>query len=257
VTEEPVEESEPSESDGGEPDTTAREQGRTEPGESQPATDDTSQSAVDPFAIRERYLLPVQNRALRAVKRNLVEVQNQALEDLRLVHGWEPDASIFGDEVGEALTDLARESMVAGFAAAAEMMGAAETPQPADVQPGDSSTEFIAALIEAVQASVTRSRESGAGHRETASSLSRIFRAWRTDDAERRVQHASRTAYHVGVVAALRDLGATSLMVVPSGRPCAECAAGAGAWPANEGPPAGTVLPPARLECACTIVPSS
>ena len=149
----------------------------------------------------------MQNRALRTVKRHLVEAQNRALEDLRLTDGWEPDASIVSEEVVEALVVLARESMVAGFAAAAEMTGADQTPQPDSVEPGDPSVEFGAALVEAAQASVARSRESGAGHRETGSSLSRVFRSWRTDDAERRVQFASRAAYHVGLTAALAELG--------------------------------------------------
>jgi hypothetical protein len=186
----------------------------------------------------------------------LVEAQNQALEDLRLIDGWEPDERIVTDEVSEALSTLARESMVEGFAAAAEMMHTDETPQPDDVDPGDPSPEFAGALIEAAQGAVTRSRGSGAGHREIASALSRVFRSWRTDEAERRVQFASRAAYHVGVTAALADLGATELEVKPSGRPCRECPANKGPWAIADGLPSGTVMPPARLECACTIVPS-
>ena len=215
-----------------------------------------SETAVDPFALRERLLLPVQNRALRTVKRHLVEAQNRSLEDLRLIEGWEPDASIVSEEVVEALVVLARESMVAGFAAAAEMTDADRTPQPDGVEPGDPSVEFGAALVEAAQGSIARSRESGAGHRETGSSLSRVFRSWRTDDAERRVQFASRAAYHVGLTAALAELGAKDVAVVVSGRPCPECPENRGPWTISDGPPAGTALPPARLECTCTIVPS-
>ena len=145
---------------------------------------------------------------------------------------------------------------VAGFAAAAEMMDTTETPRPEDVDPGDPSPEFAGALVEAAQNSVTRSRGAGAGHRETASSLSRVFRSWRTDEAERRVQFASRGAYHLGVAAALADLGATDLAVTSSERPCRECPANKGSWTIGDGLPAGTTMPPARLECACTIVPS-
>jgi hypothetical protein len=116
--------------------------------------------------------------------------------------------------------------------------------------------EFRAALVEAAQGSVARSREAGAGNRETGSSLSRVFRAWRTDDAERRVQFASRAAYHVGLTAALAELGTKDVAVVVSGRPCPECPEHKGPWAIADGPPKGTTLPPARLECACTIVPS-
>ena len=62
----------------------------------------SSEPVADPFALRERLLLPAQNRALRTVKRHLVEAQNRALEDLRLTDGWEPDASIVSEEVIEA-----------------------------------------------------------------------------------------------------------------------------------------------------------
>ena len=212
--------------------------------------------ALDPVALREKLLLPVQNRALRTVKRHLVEAQNRALEDLRLTDGWEPDASIVSDEVVESLKVLAQESMVAGFAAAAEMTGAIQTPQPDAAAPGDPSIEFAAALVDAARASVARSRETGAGHREAGAALSRVFRSWRTDDAERRVRFASRASYHEGVTAALADLGAPEVVVVTAGHPCADCPASKGPWLIAAGPPSGTMMPPARIECACTIVPS-
>ncbi len=211
---------------------------------------------LDPFELRERLLLPVQNRALRTVKRHLVEAQNRSLEDLRLTEGWEPDGSIVADEVFESLAVLTHESMVAGFTAAAEMLGTIETPQPDAATAPDLSEDFATALLEATQASIARSRASGAGQRETGASLSRVFRSWRTDDAERRVRFASRSAYHVGVTAALADLGVTEAAVAESGRACPECPANKGPWRIGDGPPAGTSAPPARLECACTVVPS-
>jgi hypothetical protein len=160
------------------------------------------------------------------------------------------------DEVSQALSLLARESMVAGFAAAAEMMDTTETPQPDNVDPGDSSVEFGTALVDAAQGAVARSRGAGAGHREIASALSRVFRSWRTDEAERRVQFASRAAYHIGVTAALADLGATDLEVIPSGRPCRECPANKGSWAIADGLLSGTEMPPSRIDCACAIIPS-
>ena len=218
--------------------------------------DRAAESGPDPFELRDRLLLPVQNRALRMVKRQLVEAQNQALEDLRLTDGWEPDEAIISNEAVESLTRLSRESMVAGFAAAAELMGADVTPQPEHIALDDHADAFVGELVAAARSSLVRSREAGAGHRETSSALSRVFRAWRTDEAERRVRYASYGAYHAGLAAALADLGAARIEVKPSGRPCAECPATAGPWPIREAPPGGTLMPPARLTCACTIVPS-
>ena len=235
-----------------EPEPASPEPARVPAEDPEPPRDDD----FDAFALRERLLLPVQNRALRTVKRHLVEAQNRALEDLRLTDGGEPDAAIVSDEVVEAHRSLAQESHVAGFTAAAEMTGTTQTPQPGNVEAGDPSIGFAAALIEAAQASVARSREVGAGHRETGASLSRVFRSWRTDDAERRVRYASRVAYHEGVTAALGDLGIADVVVSPSGHPCADCPATKGPWAISAGPPSGTKMPPARVECACTIVPS-
>lgn len=250
------------EGDGGgrTPDVEEDPESKPQPPVSVPTPDDERSPlpglTVDPFGLRERLLLPAQNRALRIIKRHLVEAQNRALENLRLTAGWEPDASIVSEEVIDALLVLARESMVAGFAAAAEMTGSGQTPQPDAVEPGDPSVEFGAALIEATQASIARSRDSGAGQRETGSSLSRVFRSWRTDDAERRVQFASRAAYHRGLTAALEELGSNDVTVIVSGRPCPECPGNKGPWTISEGLPGDTAMPPARLECACTIVPS-
>jgi hypothetical protein len=83
-----------------------------------------------------------------------------------------------------------------------------------------------------------------------------VFRSWRTDEAERRVQFASRAAYHIGVTAALADLGATDLEVIPSGRPCRECPANKGSWAIADGLLSGTEMPPSRIDCACAIIPS-
>jgi DNA-binding response OmpR family regulator len=69
--------------------------------------------------------------------------------------------------------------------------------------------EFVAALVAAVRAALERSRGAGTSARDTASSLSRVFRTWRTDEAERRVRLASEAAFDRGFRAALEALGVT------------------------------------------------
>jgi len=224
---------------------------RVETRASQLATRDS----IDPFALRDRLLLPVQNRALRLVKRQLVSAQNRALEHLRLDEAWTPDISLVDGEIGGVLVSVAEESMAAGFAAAAELLGRSDAPQP-EIHVDDPTVEFTTVFVEAAALSLERSRSAGAGKRETASSLSRVFRAWRTDDAERRVRFISRRAYQQGVLDGLQAMDCHQVSVIPSNRSCVDCGQGSGPWPIADGPPPGTLIPPASLECSCTVVPA-
>ncbi len=228
-----------------------------EPAESSDAAADpplVAGDSLDPFALRDRLLLPVQNRALRLVKRQFVAAQNRALEELRLDPEWIPQRDLVNGEISDALVDLTSESTGAGFAAAGELLGRTDPPRP-ELDSEDPTEEFIGTFIEAAGLSLERSRSAGAGKRETASSLSRVFRAWRTDDAERRVRFLSHTAYHGGVLAALLAMDCERVLVSPSGRSCVDHGVGTAPWQIFDGPPAGTLVPPASLECSCTIVP--
>jgi hypothetical protein len=158
---------------------------------------------------RDRLLLPVQNRALRGVKRNIVDLQNRCLEELRVDGSWIPDEALFGGAFDDDLAVMARESMIAGFAAAREVAGVSETPHPSGVSVESPAEEFVAALVAAVRAALERSRGAGTSARDTASGLSRVFRTWRTDEAERRVRLASEAAFDRGFRAALEALGVT------------------------------------------------
>jgi len=208
----------------------------------------------DPFALRDRLLLPVQNRALRLIKRRLVSAQNQALEELRLDADWSPGPSLLNGEIAGVLVELVEESVAAGVGAAAELLGSAEAATPT-VEIEDPSVEFTGAFIEAVTQTLERSRGAGAGKRETSSSLSRVFRAWRTDDAERRVRLRSRAAYHLGLLASLQAMGCGTVVVALFDRSCRDHGDASGPWAIAEGPPAGVLIPPASLECSCTVVP--
>jgi hypothetical protein len=107
------------------------------------------------------------------------------------------------------------------------------------------------------QLSAALTRVAGSGPREVSATVSRVFRAWRTDEAERWLRSVSRAAYHDALLGGLSVCGVDRVVGVVRGAPCAECPAGSGeAWAPGGDPPAGTVLPPAHLDCACTIVPN-
>jgi hypothetical protein len=214
-------------------------------------------SKVDPFPLRDRVLLPIQNRVLREVKRQLVDLQNQALGGLRADEAWSMEPSTIAASFRTELANLARECTVAGVDAASEWTGGVAALTADQVESGDPTDAFVAGLSEAVEAALARSRDAGAGSRETASAVSRVFRSWRTDEAERRVRASSYTGYHLGLVAALNRAGVTRIAAMSAGHGCPECPAGRGPWEIANGPPPGTKMPPSRIDCMCAVIATS
>ena len=97
-----------------------------------------------------------------------------------------------------------------------------------------------------------------AGPLEVAAAVSRVFRAWRADEAEHWVRTVAYAAYHDSLLAGLAVSGVKQVVPVAAGLLCAECPAfrGVGWDPAGE-PPAGVARPPANSRCVCTVVPCS
>jgi hypothetical protein len=213
--------------------------------------------ATDPFVLRDRLLLPIENRVLREVKRSIVGLQNEVLEGLRISGtDWRPTLPPFNEAVSGELAGLARESFVAGRAAASQLVGA-EAPAPAEVPVRSGiGAEFAVGLEHAVEAAFERAAGTD-GPRKIGAAVSRVFRGWRTDEAERRVRYVARRAYHDGVLAGFVELGVSAVTAVATGRPCGACAAGSGAvWAPGEAPPDDMEVPPAGPECGDTIVPA-
>lgn len=199
----------------------------------------------DPFEIRDEVLLPIANRALRNVKRQLTEAQNTALESIRIDDkGWEPDTDAIASGIRPDLVVLAAESFGAGHRAAEALAGSELTRPPAPSEQADGG------FAEALSADLTKALADGRAHehgaRQLASDISRIFRAWRTDEAERRVRHLSFVAFNRGVAA---SLGGGELRWVVAGRGCAACR--------DHGGRTVEELPPLHEGCACTVVPAS
>jgi len=195
---------------------------------------------TDVFETRERLLLPVTNDALRAVKRALADAQNLALERLRVTDGeWSPDVSELEASLAGGLRDLTDGATEAGREAAAEM--GITVSDPPDPEPATSS--IAPDLFEAL---TTGLESSGPDSQDRAKAVSRIFRAWRTDEAERRVRFMALAGYHRALSHALEGEG-TPWTWVPAGRLCPTCRTAADA---------GDAVPPAHRDCNCTIVPA-
>ena len=187
---------------------------------------------------RDARLLPITNRALRGVKKAVTDAQNLALDSLRTDDSWHPDSRVLAEMMQADLKGLWAESYSAGHAAAEEMVGSKlkrrDTPssQAAEGFGEDLSGAVANALIDA-----------GDGLREKQSATSRVFRGWRTDEAERRVRQLALVGYHRGLVDSVGE--ADEIEWVPSGTPCSACREAA-AEP-------GSHLPPVHAGCECTL----
>jgi hypothetical protein len=164
---------------------------------------------VDPDQLRERLLLPLQNRAHREVKRQLTEQQNVALEQIRLAAAdWNPDPAIHDAAFSPALTELVLESAGAGYLAARELGARDEDPPALSVDDVDTpTTEFAADLTATVAAALDRSRSAGETSRKVSAAASKVYRSWRTDSAEHRLREMSEVAYADALRTALRAEG--------------------------------------------------
>jgi len=198
-------------------------------------------TTVDPFDLRERLLLPVTNRALRNIKRQLTELQNLALEELRHLEAqWRPQAGGLIEQLRPDVVVLLSESSSMGHGAAEEMLG--QSLPRTSVQVREGASELGATLAQQLEKVMESS--TGQPSRELAAAISRVFRGWRTDEAERRVSDMAADAYHRGIVATLASQGVTAGLVV-SGRGCVRCREAAEVG--------GEVIPPIHPGCGCAL----
>jgi DivIVA domain-containing protein len=227
----------------------------------EPETQESDDPSPDPggddaLGERDRLLLPITNRVLRSVKRQLTEAQNITLEDVRVNEKWNPESIDLADRVRGDLVVLVQESFAAGHSAAGAALGADVTrakPSKSDIP--DHSDELSVALADALAAVAESAEEQGP--RALSASLSRVYRAWRTDEAERRLREYAMRAFHRGVLAGGVGAGATRIRWVLSGRGCTTCrAAGkAGDVAIDSDFPGIDGVPPVHPGCACAITP--
>lgn len=165
--------------------------------------------AVDPDELRERLLLPLQNRAHRTIKRQLTEQQNVALEQLRVAGAdWQPAGEDHGAAFADAIEELVVESARAGFLAARELGVRSDEPPALEAGDVDIPTgAFVADLVAAVTEALEASRAAGETSRKTSGAVSKVYRAWRTDRAELRLREMSDVAYADALRVALREEG--------------------------------------------------
>jgi hypothetical protein len=189
--------------------------------------------------MRDSRLLPITNRALRGVKKAVTDAQNVALDNLRTDESWQPEGRALAEMMQADLKGLWAESYSAGHSAAEEMTGA--KLKRGDTPSSNAADEFGEDLAGAVSNALV---DAGEGLRARQTATSRVFRGWRTDEAERRVRQLALTGYHRGLVDSVG--GTDGLEWVASGTPCSACRAAASE--------PETHLPPIHAGCECTLV---
>jgi hypothetical protein len=167
---------------------TTEETEETEGTEPPPVDRDAATVQDDEHDQQEAAVLPVTNRSLRLVKKQILEFQNAMLEATKAdPDGWRPDA----EEYRLAL-DPHVHALIDEVHRAADGEGASEV-----------TAEFGAALAAAV--SKAADTMAGSGYRETSASLGRVFRSWRSDEAERRLTDVAAAAYRGAASTAIRS----------------------------------------------------
>lgn len=112
-------------------------------------------------------MLAVRNAALKEIKRSLVDLQNETLEALRTDETWTPGDD-FMNRFDEPFTSVAQAT---GEGNASDLAGA-----------------FASDLHDSVLSALEDARSAGSGARAVAAAASKVFRTWRSDEAERRLQ---------------------------------------------------------------------
>jgi len=172
---------------------------------------------TDPWDLRDRLLVPITNDVLRSIKREIVDLQNAVLEELRTESDdWRPKKAMFATIVGADAAGLADLAYAAGVIGSGEL--AAEAPP---VIPEQSSHDLSSLITDLWEAVVDAIDSATGGARERGASVGRIFRAWRTDEAERRVRQVAHAEYNAGMAAGLTKLGLAH-SVEPQGRDIAD-----------------------------------
>ena len=210
----------------------------------------------DALALRDRLVIPVYNLGLREAKRRIVDLQNVALDQLRTEGSWEPDADAIEAALAPGMEPMVQKAASAGVRGAATLGGG----RTGKAEPGRRPAATIAAMAAdlAGQLRGALSEANGGGPREIASTVSRVFRAWRTDEGERWVRTVAYAAYHDSMITALAGMEIPQITGVPAAATCDQCAAPTDAvWSPGEQPPEGLAVPPATSSCSCTVAPAS
>lgn len=176
-----------------EPETQDREASADAPVDDVPSGQDDS-VGTDWIAMREASLIPITNRGLRGIKKVMTEMQNVALDSLRTEGDWRLEPGAIVEAIHADLVTVWTESFSAGHAAAEQMAG--DRLKRPDTPPLTEDRRLAEDLAAAVGNALDGA---GEGSRERQSAVSKVFRVWRSDEAERRLRDLALLGYETGI----------------------------------------------------------
>ncbi len=208
------------------------------------------------LALQDLKLLPVINRAVRGVKKQLTDMQREQIKALeRDPEGWAPHRSDFGPYLVHTISVMEKEASDCGFSTVEGLTGIQVSPprrRPSHGKPSRGECRsFTDDLFDGVVKANRTSRERDNSGRSVSNDLSREYRRWRTDEVDRRLRFLAVRAYHRGLVEGFKESGLDKLLVMVEDC-CDSCAR------LDVGIVAPDDLPtlPIHEACRCTVVPS-
>ena len=215
---------------------------------SPPGPPDPMLSAAERY---DRLLLPVVNRALRAVKRQLTDIQGEQIEAVKAgADSRRPQPSGLASSLLHLISVMESEAAELGFASAAEMTGTGLEAACGEVA-AEGRESFLAALFDDAAMGVRAARNAGLSEKELAAAVTRVYRTWRIDEAERRLRFLAGRAYHHGLMSGLAEAGVGEYRIEVNGG-CGECGALAEGVMARDQVP----MVPVHSECRCMVIPA-
>ncbi len=222
-------------------------------------TDDT------PFAHRDEVLTPLIVASARKLKRVLADEQNDVLHALRekaQVHSFEVLVATEAEHTKRWVSAISGE-LTAAAVAGAVSMGMGSTAAQREVKKFDAvrpaaellANEVVRPLRERLDRGVS---DAGGDSAEIATLVRAIYREWKTQRIDERLEEVARTAFGRGALAGVAPGSPICWKVDPNGPQCpdAEDNALAGTVCAGERFPTDHTSAPAHAGCRCMISPA-
>jgi hypothetical protein len=201
----------------------------------------------DAIAVRDRRLLVLHNAAGRDVKRRIVELQERILDGVGSADI--PTSEAVAMDLTAVLEPLVTQAAGVGATAARDAAGVERRPQF-----GPRVDAFVADMAGDLASRLRSAWSSAEGSDDAAAALRRVFRRWRTDEADRWVRTVLAAAYHDAVLASLAAGGFDRVRGVPSASAaCKDCLGASGSFWDPAEVPDGLGVPPVDIDCRCGI----
>lgn len=218
-----------------------------------------------PFAHRDEVLTPLIVASARKLKRVLADEQNDVLHALRekvQVHSFEVLVATEVEHAKRWVSAISGE-LTAAAVAGAVSMGMGSTVAQREVKKFDAvrtaaellANEVVRPLRERLDRGVS---DAGGDSTEIATLVRAIYREWKTQRIDERLEDVARTAFGRGALAGIAPGSPICWKVDPNGPQCpdAEDNALAGTVCAGERFPTDHTCAPAHAGCRCMISPA-